>query len=393
MIQVIVFALSLQATPPSAADRPATHSSPAAIQTSPGPLQPIGGILGFTSLSEVVFDSQPDLPHRFEANYAFPARVRWWLSHGDPEAGNRHADYRFGSTLYRLSFGQETSVEYEVGERNAVVRRMELRRAVMLWPDGFAWEDDADGWRAPITGAAGEVIGEIHGSRDDGPRPAAFTAFDVAGNEQESLVILGWREEAKRWWPARLRLTSGGQVVWTETIERVDTRRRYLDAFYLPVDRRPEGRASKPFSVIEVRTMEVPLLRVRRFELPLGVDWKRAQEIAVDALAAEDDRLADRGLALDGVARFEVDGNGDPTSLLFTLDGASRTPSDFEPLDGRTGLFVVLDDVSELSRSIVDELLAAVPDGARPLPAYVRRVGDRSSKQVQVVLPLIPEDG
>lgn len=344
----------------------------------------VAGLAGFTAISEVVFTGRPDL-HRFEATYLFPDRCRLALSVGPPGQAVRFSEYRRGDDLYRVPAGATASERCAGADRDAVLRRMELRRATMLWPDGFDWTVDETGARAPIRGVGEDPAGAVAATGGSAERPARFTALDAEGAEQESLVVVAWSERAGRTWPHELRVEVGGAVVWTETMELVDTRRQYLDLFFLPVDRREPAAVGVEAGSGVAHQEELPLLRVRRLPLPDGTSWEAAEALAAGHLREEGRRLGE-DFALDPVARFEIDSGGAPVVLLLALAADSRTAEGYEPLAGRTGLSLVLDGVDRLGRSSVRELLAAVPEGARPTPAYVRRSGSR----IQVVLPLVP---
>ena len=58
------------------------------------------------------------------------------------------------------------------------------------------------------------------------------------GTERQALTDLTWTLEDERHWPARMVLRSAGEVVWEEEVLRVDTVTRYVDAWFLPPDRR-----------------------------------------------------------------------------------------------------------------------------------------------------------
>ena len=209
------------------------------------------------------------------------------------------------------------------------------------------------------------------------------------GDVQETLEVQGWREHAKRYWPARLRWSAHGSGVWTETVEVVDVSRRYIDAFFVPVDRRSGAPGNATGGGIQ--KIDLPALIVKSFELPAGTGWAAARERASKMVADESARATKAGRKLDPVPRFKIDSNGRPASVLLNLlpdDGPP--PGGWKRLEARIGLMVVLDGVGQLSRARVDELLKAVPDEARPELGYVRHVGGPGSDRIQLVVPLIP---
>ncbi len=351
--------------------------------SDPPPRFAVAGIKGFTAVSDIVYAEAPDRPHRLEAIYVFPGRTRWWLSDVTPGAARRSVEYRYGSKLYKVGGATEESTPYEGGSRDLMLRQMELRRATLFWPDGLDWEERDGDMRASVGGVEGGPLGHVVATVGDGERPSSFTMFDAEGIAKESLDVLEWNEVDGRAWPRRLRFRVGDQVVWNETVRAIDVRTRYLDSFFVPTDRRDAPGGTTDTSVVE--TTELPVLRLKRVPLASKSDWAQAQRTAEKELASESTRL---GGDLDPVARFAIDANGTPTHVLLALSTTSRDRAGYELLESRSGLMLVLDDLTHLNRSVVRRLLDALPPGTRPAPVYVRR----TRSYVQVVLPLVPED-
>lgn len=366
----------------------ATLAGPRAVATDGG--ERIAGLRGFSAHSRVVFDAEPEAPHRLEVVYSFPDRARWLLGLRTDADGERLVEYRDGERAYGLFPGEATSVEYAGEDRAVALRRFELRRAAMLWPDGFDWQDTPDGRRAALRAADGVALGSLVATPAEG-RPLRFAALDPRGEEQESLEVESWQRADEREWPRVLRLSAAGAGVWRETVERIDTRGRWLPTFFVPADRRTSTGSAR--LAPGVSRTELAPARVRRLELAPELGWEAAWKAAERALSAEQRRLEERGSALDGVARIELDGELRPAFALAFLAEDAAAVDGYAEGEGREALTTLVPGPA-VPRSAADELLRSVPEGARPLPAYVRRLdGGGPQTGLQVVLPLAPGEG
>lgn len=352
----------------------------------------IAGFRGITIISKIVFQSAPEKPHDFETNYIFPSRARWWLSFDRERSGSRRADYRYGDRVFVLESGTNASVELFELDRSSAIRRMELRRALFLYPDGFDWELDGLTGTAPLGGSGDqESMGSLQVELDSEKRPRLMLVLSPEGQRHEALIVEKWKTLNDRDWPQVIRLEYGEHVIWNETILKIDPGRRYVDSFFIPVDRRSGTNSNEQSTTSsELRQIDLPVFAYRNFDLPQGTDWKTAFELGREIWKRENKAESSVAGRLDPVVRFEIGPRGQPTFAILHLVKAESLPSEWQLTEARTGLMLVLDSFDQLSRSRIDKMLRSIPVGSRPTPAYVRKIGDEKSSRLQLILPLIP---
>jgi hypothetical protein len=176
--------------------------------------------------------------------------------------------------------------------------------------------------------------------------------------------------------------------VWSETFEAVNTRGRYLDAFFLPPDR---VTASAP-ETTPVQVLDLPPTCIRRIELPRSAgapDWQRAIE-AVEALHAEwGPKLRAAGQTLEGKATVELGADLGPTVCVLRLEKVPETPPDgFTTQPARKVAALAVHALGEVDARHVRRLLAAAPKESDPRSAYVRF--DLGSPTVTGAVLLLP---
>lgn len=348
----------------------------------PGPRAAQAGLAGFQAVSRIDFGTTSN---RLTAAYSFPDRARWHFESYASRARSEHQYfYRLGETV--RGFDGQPSRELAAAERDAVVRQMELRRAALFWPDGFEWEASGEERRAPLfldscchEGPLGVLVAELVQGR-----PRRIEVRDPQGAAQEALEIRSWQELGGRTWPQTLAL-SGPQGAFTETVESIETRLHLLEVSFVPPDQRPVPAVSPGPRIL---ARDVIAMTYAARDLPAGTSWGEALRRAAEEHEHARIEAERQGLALDPVPMFELGPDALPVRLLLRLD-APRTP----PPDGhvtlpeRPGLFLLLDDPAALQAKVLQRLLEAVPDGARPETPYVR-IHARKEAAVEVVLPL-----
>jgi hypothetical protein len=235
-----IAALPLLALPQIQSPAPVEHG------LEPGARAPVAGLAGFETVSKIDFGAQQN---RLTAVYVFPDRARWHFeSYGAKVRSEHQYFYRSGSRVRELLSGG-SSRELQDGERDTVLAQMELRRAVMLWPDGFDWEVSADlpanTRSAPIRvdtccrkGALGSLVATL-----DGARPGKVEALDVEGPSARRRGA-PWRDVGGRKWPRSL--PSRRRTRASETVELVETRIHYLDLSFVPPDGARLQRSHRP---------------------------------------------------------------------------------------------------------------------------------------------------
>jgi hypothetical protein len=349
---------------------------------APGPRAAIAGLEGLHAVSRLEFE---DRRMRLTVTYVFPDRARWSLEEYDAPVPKSEQFYRRGASAHRLAFN-ESSQELDGLQRAHVLLQMELRRAALLFPDGFAWTDSADGAREAAVFADSccrrEPLGTLRATVD-GER-VTLAARDQTGELRETLTLESTQELGGRRFPRTLS-ASGVNASFTETIERIETRVHYLDLAFTPGDRRRVGTSQR----LEERVVARDLVPMSYVEKPLegSPSWERAL-VRAGELRNDVQKSLPAGLALDPVPTLELGDDGLARRCLVRLSKACEPPpSGFVTHGERLGLFVTLASTSETASGLV-RLRAAVPEGARAGMPYARVHGPT---KVELVLPLIAD--
>jgi hypothetical protein len=351
---------------------------PAAPLAPPQARAAVAGLAGFESLSTLDYLAQPGRPHELRTTYVFPDRARWWIAATDGRMEERRLRYRYGGQVLAVEPRSATSVEYRAEDRTALLGAFELRRALFLWPDGFAWSGDG----AVRTATLGEV-GTLRARLGPGerPRPVEIELLEPDGALRDACRQVTWREGKDRAWPATLELWSGTTLVWKETVRSIDVETRWIDSFFVPPDRR----GVTGVAVGAPRGIDIPPTCLRRCPLPAGADWYAAraerQRLLEDAAA--------RALpALENWATFEVGPDGAPTAVLLRLDDPRQKPPEgYASLPERLGVAASVKGLDGVGTAPLDGLRKLLPQGARPGAAYVRFDPRAAEPDVVVVLP------
>ena len=348
---------------------------------APGRRAAIAGLAGIHAVSRLEF---PDRVLRLTVTYVFPDRARWTLEDYDAAVPKGEQIYRQGTLAHRLPFAESSRV-LEGLDREHTLLQMELRRAALLWPDGFAWTN-VEGARETEVFADSccrrERLGVLRARETEAG--LVLEARDAHGDLRETLTLASTQELAGRRWP-QVILGTGVNASFRETLESIETRIHYLDLAFLPGDRRRVGAASAPEERIGARDL-VPMTYAER-ELDGGVTWEQALARA-RALQAELLPALPTGLALDPVPTFELGDDGRPTRCLVRLTKSCEPPPEgFVSQRERIGLFQSLTSLAALDAQRLARLRAAVPEGAQAGRAYVRV---HEPGRVELVLPVVP---
>lgn len=328
----------------------------------PGEKAAVAGLAGFHSVSEVTMSQAPDDPHQLEVLEIFADRTRWAMRRVN--SLDRRIEYRFGEHLFVLDVGQRESTPILGVDQAAALRRMALRRAAFLWPDGAAWSQEGSMRTAPALALAADpasrAIGELRLALDGDGLPNRFEVLTPAGVVQESLEILERQEIKERSWPSRLTLRAGDTLIWEEWVTTLEVRLSYHDPHFLPPGQkeilRPLARPERRLFLAET-VISVPLKQA--FDWDETVTW--AREVRNEQAA----RLREEGANLDKTLVLELTRDARPTTLVLRLD--PRTPSESPPgwsaSASRRGLRLVLGGTSAPARSHVETLREAIPEG------------------------------
>jgi hypothetical protein len=327
--------------------------------------------------------------NRLTAAYSFPDRARWHFENYHARVRSEHQYfYRFGEHV--RAFEGSPSQDLEGARREGLVLQMELRRAVLFWPQGFEWECPSEEHRETTVfldsccreGPIGRLTVELEAGR-----PKRAEALDRARQRVETIEVLSWQERAGRSWPLAMAV-EGGHGLFKETVESIDARMHLLDVSFVPPDRRPMPASS---GGPRVQARDIVSMTHSPRPVPGSMSWAEAERFAREEMATCGPELERLGLTLEPIPMFEVDGEGRPARLFLRLAApAHPAPPGFTTIPERPGLFLGLARTEDLGAPVLQSLLAAVPAGARPGAPYVR-IHARKDIPVEVVLPIGPE--
>ena len=359
------------------AQEASAHEPPA-----PGPRRPVAGLAGLHLVARQDFEAGSN---RLTATYVFPDRARWSLEPYEGPVLKRELVFRHGDAAHRLTSGA-SSVVLAPDDRDHVLLQMELRRAALLFPDGFEWRAEAGGTRVAEVQADScchrRMLGRFV-ARREGER-LTIEAHDLADETKETLTVTSWQELEGRRFPRELEV-AGSNGAFHETIESLTTRVHYLDLAFLPGDRREVGTGR----TLETRVIALDLVPMAYLERPLpeGASWEEALERA-RGLAVEVAPGLEPGLALDPVPTFEIDAEARPVRCLLRLARVvDPAPEGFVVHGERLGLLRSLKGLAQVTSRELARLGEARPadsEGGRP---YVRI---HAVDRVELVLPLVP---
>jgi hypothetical protein len=338
------------------------------------------------SVSEVVYAAAPDAPHRLVSTYAGADRVRWQLSTGTGAEQKRQVHWRHGELAFVLEKRGTASRELAGEERALQITHMELRRALLCWPEGFAWKRGEDGSQADLG-----ALGSLHArfAKPGDATPSEIVELDPHGESRDAYRHILWTADRGRAVPASAELHHADELVWSETFEALHTRGRYLDSFFLPPDRA----TAAPVETTPVQTLDVPATCTRRIEIPHSAsahDWQSAIE-QVEALHAEwAPRLQAAGYALEGKATVELGPDLEPAACVLRLERVPETPPEgFKTEPARKVAALSLHALGQLAPRHLQRLVSAVPKGTDPRSAYVRfDLGSPTVTGAVLLLPL-----
>lgn len=383
------------AAEPAAADLPPLvprATGAASATTDAPPLAPpradVAGVPGFEIDARLLFEGAPDRPHRLLFTCAFPERVRWELTREDDPLAARVVEYRTGPRVFSLDENRSASRELEGAERDAALRRMELRLATLFWPDGAAWSAEGDAQVAPVRATRGApVIGSLRASAPVDGRPTLFEVLDPSGGVQERLTVESWQSAGGRAWPRAMRLELPGRPIWTEEVESVRVPAEHADLTFLPVDRH-ELLGLGP----EVGALTLPARVQRAFELQGEPDWEEAIARAGEQAERERAALAARGLELSSALQLELDDGGRPRACVLQLASpADPPPAGWTRRPASRALHTSVPTLEDVDAALLDVLRRALPEGWSPLRPYLRlRPAAGGSWSLSLVLPAVP---
>ena len=361
----------------------------------PGTGAPVASV---RATSRVHYISAPDRPHQLTATFLGAERARVELRLPAGTTGERLIETRRAGRVGRFDFGGKLWSELAGPERADALRRLALRRAALLFPDGVEWEPGtprADGREGIEYRAQPEPEVVLRATLDGQAGLERVAVFDGAGREQEALLVRTTTTIGDRLWPRDMELEIGGVRVWQETVLGVQLGVQFVDSYFAPEGEQRGGRNRDVHGVL----VDLPRSFVLRRELePAERGWAAARARAVVWLAEAEERAQRGGPVVDPRPTFELDGDGRPVAVLLRQVGGTGGEGFVERPGGR-GVSLLAEDLESLgAREFA--LLAAAAEGAptwQPAgPVEARELGlpgSEGDRRVQLVLPLAPREG
>ncbi len=329
----------------------------------------IAGLGGLQTSSRITFAAEGARPHALEATFAFPDRARWTLAPEGARAGDRRIIFRCGSAFFELAPQQATArLVSEAGpddsQWRASLASVEVRRALFLWPDGFAWEGDATRKSAKLAG--GESLVAELGS--DGLPTALYVGGERAGCER--FDALSWREQRGRRVPAAFDFSVDGARIWREDVVALDLQVQVLDSFFLPAELRPG--AAAPSSGPRIVPVDVPRAHELRVPLPADTAWSAVKDHWQAAFAPYARPVGD-GWRLEGGSLVEIDAGGAPVAILLRFKpGLSAAPEGVTSVREHGALALSLPSAPTSLTESLASLRGALPPKARAERTFAR---------------------
>ncbi len=329
----------------------------------------IAGLGGLQTSSRITFAAEGARPHALEATFAFPDRARWTLAPEGARAGDRRIIFRCGSAFFELAPQQATArIVSEAGpddsQWRASLASVEVRRALFLWPDGFAWEGDATRKSAKLAG--GESLVAELGS--DGLPTALYVGGERAGCER--FDALSWREQRGRRVPAAFDFSVDGARIWREDVVSLDLQVQVLDSFFLPAELRPG--AAAPSSGPRIVPVDVPRAHELRVPLPADTAWSAVKDHWQAAFAPYARPVGD-GWRLEGGSLVEIDAGGAPVAILLRFKpGLSAAPEGVTSVREHGALALSLPSAPTSLTESLASLRGALPPKARAERTFAR---------------------
>lgn len=324
--------------------------------------------------SIVTFAALPDSPQRLEATYMGTDHARWWfgtLARG--QETDRRMRYRRGDEVYGIELGTDESITFDALHAQNVTLQLELRRAALLWPEGFDWRGTESSRRAPAANDSGTLVVELEGGV-----PTAFRSELSEHTAFERLEVRTWSDELH---PSELALFLDGELVWTERVVRFQRDCRFASFYFVPPDRRALADAGDASQLDRLTHLDLAARATKRIALEVA-SWDEALERAAALLTRE--RAAHE---LAGHA-FEADLEMRPRALLVHLDASEAPlPEGFVESPAGSAVAVLLSSAAKLTAGRLEALRAHLPEDARGGPPIVRFAAeDPRGKPVQLLL-------
>jgi hypothetical protein len=191
-----------------------------------------------------------------------------------------------------------------------------------------------------------------------------------------------------------LRLRGEAGEVWQEEVLAVRTTSQFIDAFFLPPDRRTT-QANQPADEFLPLAIDVPPCVERRFPLSEAEHWREVLDQGREHLRVALEELGAEGAGIEPAYYFELDEEARPVTLMLRLAAGELAPDQPPPAgwkrqEARPALSLFVRSLGQVNSARLTRLRAE-PSVAQPPPhpAYLRlEAGEGASELAQLVQPL-----
>lgn len=222
------------------------------------PLTRVAGSWSISLTTTVEFLHAEERPHELQIDFAFPQRARWLLKVADAGEDRRVLLWQVGKELWSMAPGEGKSVPVPGRDLPTRILSLEIKRALLVWPEGFQWTETPLGRRSEVPDA-GYLLAKVN---EEG-RLLQLESRLLDDSVWEQLSEIESATAERRLEPKAWLLSAHGQPLWRETVRRLDRSRRYLDSYFTPPDRR---RGSSAPSSVDLSLLLPERMR-RTFEL------------------------------------------------------------------------------------------------------------------------------
>ncbi len=376
---------------PAQGDAPLQEASEDALPKLPKRAK-IDGVSSLMTRSRLVFRDAPDKPHILETTYVFPGRARWWMGIEGGDLAGRLLRYRHGTAMFGIAPSTSESVKLQGLSAIELERQVNLRQALFLWPHGFEWQDVGGG---AVKVADIDRAGSLVANLDETGKPISMSSLDADGKPMETLTAIKWKKAARtrrnqepRSWPHTMRLLAEGGVIWDEEVLAVETNTRFVDAFFVPPDRRRLAPRMQVEGTVP-QSVDLPSCTQRRVPLREGLTLAKAIEFADERNRAEAADFDKAGYTLALYPLIEFDSAGRPTALLQRLEGAPDPPAGWKRLAPTAAVSLLLPGSREVKGRTLGLLRDAAGEGSTLGTAYGRVApSGQTPRRVQLLVPL-----
>jgi len=343
----------------------------------------VGPYSGLIVSSEFEVDGQTwDL----EIGYGFPQRARHRVSPRGGRSTSRRLTFRYGAALWSVAPGEAQSQPVPQEDRAPILRLLELRRALFLWPRDLPWAGSGDDRLAELGEFADESV-MVRALLDPATgRPHTLEALGDRGQLLESITEVSWEDSDSTGpaWPTRLTLRDGEVLLWREKVLSVAPAKLF-DRYFQPADRRAGTGTPKR----QVHRFDLPPAVVRSVPLEGGLAVETALDRAESLIAAAGEEAAP-GSILPGPVLL-LDRTGQPAAI-WIQHRPGPAPEGWQERPGREALGLFLASPSDLGLRGPSELFkAAAREGRTPGALFLRvQPPGTGPKRAELVLTLDP---